>query len=180
MVKPAEHEQRYAYLKALLQKLPKGSKENEVDLSKIVELQFYRLQKLSENSIDLGHGEANALKGSTDVGTGQAESTDTVSHLIDELNEAFGTDFTVADQLFFDQVEQAAIENEEIVQAVNANSLDSFTEYLSGKLIDLFLTRLAGNEEVCNKVMSTEELRKKVAKRLAKHIYTRTKKKASK
>ena len=119
------------------------------------------MQKLSENSIDLGHGEANALKGSTDVGTGQAESTDTVSHLIDELNEAFGTDFTVADQLFFDQVEQAAIENEEIVQAVNANSLDSFTEYLSGKLIDLFLTRLAGNEEVCNKVMSTEELRKK-------------------
>ena len=77
--------------------------------------------------------------------------------------------------MFFDQVEQAAIENEEIVQAVNANSLDSFTEYLSGKLIDLFLTRLAGNEEVCNKVMSTEELRKKVAKRLAKHIYTRTK-----
>ena len=89
-----------------------------------------------------------------------------------------GTDFTVADQLFFDQVEQAAIENEEIVQAVNANSLDSFTEYLSGKLIDLFLVRLAGNEEVCNKVMSTDELRKKVAKRLAKHIYTRTKKKA--
>ncbi|WP_151752996.1 type I restriction endonuclease subunit R [Acinetobacter soli] len=176
----SEHEQRYAYLKALLQKLPKGSKENEVDLSKIVELQFYRLQKLSENSIDLGHGEANALKGSTDVGTGQADSTDNVSHLIDELNEAFGTDFTVADQLFFDQVEQAAIENEEIVQAVNANSLDSFTEYLSGKLIDLFLVRIAGNEEVCNKVMSTDELRKKVAKRLAKHIYTRTKKKASK
>lgn len=51
------------------------------------------------------------------MGTGQAESTDNVSHLIDELNEAFGTDFTVADQLFFDQVEQAAIENEEIVQA---------------------------------------------------------------
>ena len=114
------------------------------------------------------------------MGTGQAESTDNVSHLIDELNEAFGTDFTVADQLFFDQVEQAAIENEEIVQAVNANSLDSFTEYLSGKLIDLFLVRLAGNEEVCNKVMSTDELRKKVAKRLAKHIYTRTKKNASK
>jgi type I restriction enzyme R subunit len=102
------------------------------------------------------------LKGSTDVGTGQAESTDNVSHLIDELNEAFGTDFTVADQLFFDQVEQAAIENEEIVQAVNANSLDNFTEYLSGKLIDLFLVRLAGNEEVCNKVMSTDELRKKL------------------
>lgn len=174
----SEHEQRYAYLKVLLQKLPKGLKENEVDLSKIVELQFYRLQKISENSIDLGDGDANSLKGSTDIGTGKAESTDNVSHLIDELNEVFGTDFTVADQLFFDQVEQAAIENEEIVQAVNANSLDSFTAYLSSKLIDLFLTRISGNEEVCDKVMNTEELRQKVATRLAKHIYIRTKKKA--
>lgn len=175
----SEHEQRYAYLKALLQKLPKGSKENEVDLSKIVELQFYRLQKLSESSIDLGQGDSKALKGSTDVGTGQADSTDNVSQLIDELNEAFGTDFTVADQLFFDQVEEAAIENEEIVQAVNANTLDSFTEYLSGKLLDLFIERLSGNEDVCNKVMNADELRQKVAKRLAKHIYTRTKKKVS-
>ncbi|UYZ84869.1 DEAD/DEAH box helicase family protein [Entomomonas sp. E2T0] len=175
----SEHEQRYAYLKALLQKLPKGSKENTIDLSKIVELQFYRLQKISENSIDLGHGEAKNLKGSTDVGTGQAESTDNASHLIDELNETFGTDFTIADQLFFDQIEQAALENEQIVQAVKANSLDSFTEYLSEKLIELFLARIAGNEEVCNKVMSTEELRHKVATRLAKHIYTRTKKQTS-
>ena len=120
------------------------------------------------------------MKGSTDVGTGQAESTENVSQLINELNEAFGTDFTMADQLFFDQIEQDAIEDEEIVQAVNANSLDSFTEYLSGNLINLFITRLTGNEEVCNKVMNTEELRKKVAQRLAKHIYTRTKKKTSK
>lgn len=170
-----EHEKRYAYLKALLQKLPKGVRENEIDLSKIVELQFYRLQKISEGSIDLGHGEANALKGSTDVGTGKAESTDHISNLIDELNEAFGTDFTVADQLFFDQVSESALENDEIRQAVNANPLDSFTEYLSDKLLDLFLERHDGNEEICNKVMSKDELRKKVTERLAKQIYSKAK-----
>ncbi|MCF8999832.1 type I restriction endonuclease subunit R [Acinetobacter nectaris] len=175
----SDYEKRYAYLKFLLQKLPKGSKENNIDLSKVIELQFYRLQKLSENSIDLGDGEGKALKGSTDVGTGQADATDNASNLIDELNKVFGTDFTVADQLFFDQIEQSAIENEEIMQAVNANNLDSFTAYLSNKLIDLFLTRIAGNEDICNKVMSTDELRQKVAKRLAKHIYTRAKKTGS-
>lgn len=174
-----DHEQRYAYLKALLQKLPKGAKANDVDLSKIVELQFYRLQKLSEQRIDLGHGESGALKGSTDVGTGQAEPTANVSQLIDELNEAFGTDFTLADQLFFDQIEEDAVENEEIIQAVNANTLDSFTEFLSSRLLDLLFERLSDNEEVCNKVASADELREKVAKRLAKHIYTRAKKKAS-
>ena len=171
----SEHEKRYAYLKVLLQKLPKGTKEIEIDLSKIVVLQFYRLQKLSEQGIDLGNGEANALKGSTDVGTGRADSTENLSHLVSELNEAFGTDFTVADQLFFDQIEEAALSDESIKEAVKANSLESFTEFLSTKLLDLFLERLSGNEEVCNKVMSNLELKKRVVKRLAKQIYERVK-----
>lgn len=67
-------------------------------------------------------------------------------------------------------------ENEEIIKVFNVKSLESFAVYLSGMLIDLFLTRLAGNEEVCNKVRGTEELRKKVAKLLAKYIYFRAKK----
>lgn len=171
----SEHEKRYAYLKVLLQKLPKGTKEIEIDLSKIVVLQFYRLQKLSEQGIDLGNGEANALKGSTDVGTGRADSTENLSHLVSELNEAFGTDFTVADQLFFDQIEEAALSDESIKEAVKSNSLESFTEFLSTKLLDLFLERLSGNEEVCNKVMSNLELKKRVVKRLAKQIYERVK-----
>lgn len=171
----SEHEKRYAYLKVLLQKLPKGTKEIEIDLSKIVVLQFYRLQKLSEQGIDLGNGEVNALKGSTDVGTGRADSTENLSHLVSELNEAFGTDFTVADQLFFDQIEEAALSDESIKDAVKANSLESFTEFLSTKLLDLFLERLSGNEEVCNKVMSNLELKKRVVKRLAKQIYERAK-----
>lgn len=171
----SEHEKRYAYLKVLLQKLPKGTKEIEIDLSKIVVLQFYRLQKLSEQGIDLGNGEANALKGSTDVGTGRADSTENLSHLVSELNEAFGTDFTVADQLFFDQIEEAALSDESVKEAVKANSLESFTEFLSTKLLGLFLERLSGNEEVCNKVMSNLELKKRVVKRLAKQIYERVK-----
>lgn len=67
-------------------------------------------------------------------------------------------------------------ENEESIKVFNVKSLESFAIYLSGKLIDLFLTRLARNEEVCNKVRCKEGLRKKVAKRLAKHIYFRAKK----
>lgn len=171
----SEHEKRYAYLKVLVQKLPKGTKETEIDLSKIVVLQFYRLQKLSEQGINLGNGEASSLKGSTDVGTGKADSTDNISHLVNELNETFGTDFTVADQLFFDQIEEAALSDESIINAVKANSLASFTDFLSTKLLDLFLERLSGNEEVCNKVMSNSELKTRVVKRLAKQIYERTK-----
>jgi type I restriction enzyme, R subunit len=38
-----------------------------------------------------------------------------------QLNERFGTDFTPADQLFFNQLESAATENEKIRLAAEAN-----------------------------------------------------------
>ena len=49
-----------------------------------------------------------------------------LSQLIDKLNDRFGTDFKPADQLFFDQVTEAAIENETLKTAAEVNTLDNF------------------------------------------------------
>ena len=105
------------------------------------------------------------------MGTGQPKTTDHVSKMVKELNDAYGTDFTPADQLFFDQIIEQAMNDESIVQAIESNSLDSFTDFLSTKLLKLFLTRMTGNEEVCNTVMSNNEIKSKVARRLAKQLY---------
>ena len=171
-----EHEKRFVYLKALLAKLPKGSLDPNVDLSKDVVLKYYRLQKMSEGQINLNEGEAEYLKGAVDVGTGKPKSTDHLSVMIEELNEAFGTDFTVADQLFFDQVIEDALNDEDIVQAAKVNTFENFTDYLSSKLLDLFMTRLMGNEETSNTVLSDDNIKRKVAKRLAKSIVKSIKK----
>lgn len=165
------HEKRFVYLKALLAKLPKGSKDAKVDLSKDVVLHFHRLQKMSEGAIDLDKGESKELKGSTDVGTGKPKATENVSEMITEINEAFGTDFTVADQLFFEQIIEEALQDEQIVQAVKANSLDNFTDFLSSKLLDLFLKRMTGNEEITNTVLNNDALKDKITARLAKSIF---------
>ena len=165
------HEQRYAYLRMLLRSLPKGSKDTRIDISKDVTLQFYRLEKVGEGGIKLNDNDAKDLKGSTDVGTGQTKATDHVSKMITELNDAFGTDFTPADQMFFDQIVEEALSDEAIVQSMNANNLDSFTDYLSGRLIDLFLTRIDSHGEICNTVMMNEEIKSKVAKRLARQLF---------
>ena len=165
------HERRYAYLRMLLRALPKGSQGTRVDISKDVTLQFYRLEKVGEGSIQLSDGDAKDLKGSTDVGTGQAKSTDHISKMVMELNQAYATDFTAADQLFFDQIILEALNDESIVQAMKANTLDSFTEFLATKLIGLFLKRIDDHEDICNTVMSNEEIKSKVARRLAKQLY---------
>ena len=52
-----------------------------------------------------------ALYGQTDVGTGQADEDVRLSTLVGKLNERFGTEFTPADQLFFDQVRETAVAN---------------------------------------------------------------------
>lgn len=165
------HEKRYVYIKALLAKLPKGTQESDIDLSKVVALQYYRLTQIGEGSISLSEGEAEKLKGSTDVGTGRPDATDYLSKLLEELNEAFGTEFTLDDQLFFDSVEKKAMLNENIVTAVKNNTLESFTDYFDKQMIDLFFELIDNYQDSCTKVLNNSEVKEKVAKRLAKQIY---------
>ena len=71
-----------------------------------------------------------------------------LSSLVDRLNERFGTNFTEADQLFFDQIRASAENNENIAEAARANNLSDFTSYLDRMLDELFIARMEGNEEI--------------------------------
>ena len=57
-----------------------------------------------------------------------------LSTLVDKLNERFGTEFTPADQLFFDQGKETAVANEQLRQAVMANSLENFEPVFNKQL----------------------------------------------
>jgi len=97
-------EKLYTYGRFLLARLPKHSESEQYDVDDEVALKFYRLQKISEGSIELNEGEASFLKGPSDVGTRKAADDEVpLSILIGKLNERFGTDFALADQLFFDR-----------------------------------------------------------------------------
>ena len=109
-----------------------------------MELQYYRLQKISEGQIDLNTGDGKPLKGPSDVGTGQEDRDIKLSELIDILNERFGTDFTQADQLFFDQIQEEAIESESLKKAAAANSKDDF-RYVFDPPAQNFVGQCIGN-----------------------------------
>ncbi|WP_433968288.1 hypothetical protein [Tunturiibacter gelidiferens] len=99
----SDFEKLYTYARFLLTKLPQTSDIRRIEIDDEVELKFYRLQKISEGAIDLKAGEAEALKGPTDVGTGQPDEDVQLSTLVGKLNERFGTEFTPADQLFLNR-----------------------------------------------------------------------------
>ncbi|MGK7936159.1 MAG: hypothetical protein AB4206_10240, partial [Xenococcaceae cyanobacterium] len=166
-------EKLYAYGRALLKKLPRSANAPKVNLAGDIELKYYRLEKISEGKIDLKVGEAEPLPGAIAVGTRQPDREVQLSLLIDTLNQRFGTDFTPADQLFFDQIAEQAIVTETIKQAAVVNTKENFAPVLNKHLDDLFVQRMEGNEKIFMEVMNNEELRELVFKELLSRIYSK-------
>jgi len=170
-------EQLYAFLRNLSPKLPQPGDGTKFTLDDDVALKFFRLQQVGEGTIDLSYGEADPLKGPTDVGTARVKDKDVpLSTLVDKLNDRFGTDFTKADQLFFDQVSEAAVDNEKIVEAAKANGLANFATFFGKVLDDLFIQRMEGNDEIFARVMSDKAFRSAAQDHLAREVFERIRK----
>ncbi|EGV31243.1 Restriction endonuclease, type I, EcoRI, R subunit/Type III [Thiorhodococcus drewsii AZ1] len=167
-------ERLYAFVRNLLAKLPPPGDGQGFVLDDEVALRFFRLQQMTEGSIDLSQGEPYPLKGPTDVGTGGVrDEAVALSSLIERLNERFGTDFTEADQLFFDQIRVSAEIDEDIVEAARANNFSNFAAYLDRMLDELFIARMEGNEEIFSRVMTDAEFRSAAHEHLAHEIFRR-------
>ena len=165
-------EKLYTYLRFLLTKLPRRASGAGYDVEDDVQLEYYRLQKISEGSIDLSPGSADALKGPNHTGKGNKDEEEVfLSELIDVLNEYFGTDFTRADQLFFDQIQAEAEMSEPLQQAAHANSVDDFKQVFLKVFEGLVLDRMDGNEEISIRLLNDPELREVATDDLVHKIY---------
>jgi len=122
-----EFEKFYAYSKLLLTKLPKRDLSESMKLVDEVAMEYYRLQKIKEGSIDLITGEEGELDGLSEAGIKRAkEEKAALSEIIDVLNERFGTEFEEADRLFFEQIEAELMENSTLQTQAKVNKLDTF------------------------------------------------------
>ncbi|EHR41056.1 type I restriction endonuclease subunit R [Alishewanella jeotgali] len=168
----SELEKLYAFVRSLITKLPPPGNGLAFVLDDEVALRYFRLQQLTDGSIDLSKGEAYPLKGPTDVGTSRVkEEPVTLSSLVNKLNERFGTDFTEADQLFFDQITASAQLNDKIVEAAKANNLPNFAAYLERMLDELFIDRMENNDEIFSRVMTDKQFRAAAHEHLAEEIF---------
>lgn len=170
----SELEKLYAFTRNLLLKLPSPGDGQKFSLDDEVALRYFRLQQMSDGSIDLSSGKADPLKGPTDVGTAGAKDEEVVlSSLVERLNERFGTDFTEADQLFFDQIRASAEEDEDIAEAARANNFANFSAYFDKILDELFIARMEGNEKIFSRVMADKDFRSAAHEHLAQELFQR-------
>lgn len=165
-------EKLYTFIRFLLRALPKRDVGPEYDFGDDVALKYYRLQKISEGSIDLKVGEERPLYGPSEVGTGAAEEPKIeLSRLIDLLNERFGTTFKPGDQLFFDAIKEDAVSDSNLRQAAVVNDLENFGYAFKDALDDLFIERMEQNEEITAKFLNESKFREAVTKHLVKQVY---------
>ena len=137
-------------------------------------LEYYRLQKISEGRSRLRDGEARRARRPD----GGRQRPDTVaagplSQLIDVVNERFGTDFNQADQLFFDQIVEAAMADDGLRQAAAVNPGDKFELVFKSLLDQLFVERMDQNEEIFVRFMNDPPFQQIVTTWMASEAYRR-------
>ena len=137
-------------------------------------LKYYRLEKISEGEIGLRAGENGTVAGPVAVGTGAANDERVeLSRLVDLINDRFGTQFTLADELFFEQVREEAAADETLQVAAHANSLENFRHVFDGALQGIFVDRMEQNYELFAKLMGDQSLKDLVTQRLRQDVYER-------
>ena len=167
-------ERLYVFLRHLAPKLPRRQSGPAYQFDDEVRLEYYRLQKISEGSISLQDGEARPLDGPTEVGSGLVRSQPMpLSQLIDIVNERFGTDFNQADQLFFDQIVEAAVADEELRQTAAVNPESKFELVFKNLIERLFVERMDQNEEIFIRYMNDESFRQVVSTWMGSEAYRR-------
>lgn len=170
-------ERLYTFLRHLSPKLPKRQGGPAYQFDEEIQLEYYRLQKISEGSISLAEKKGRPLDGPKEVGSGLVhEQPVTLSRLIDIINERFGTDFTEADQLFFDQIIESALRQETLHQAAKVNSEDKFALVLNHFLEALFIERMDQNVEIFARYMNDPAFKKMIDDWMSNRIYQRIEK----
>ncbi len=164
----------YTFLRFLSPKLPKRAAGQRYSFDDEIRLEYYRLQKISEGSISLREGKAEPLDGPREVGSGARHDEDVpLSRLIDVINERFGTDFTDADQLFFDQIIEAAIEDGSLREAAAVNPEEKFALLFSGMLETLLIERMEQNEDIFARFMNERDFQNLVSEWISRKVYAR-------
>jgi type I restriction enzyme R subunit len=165
-------ERLYVFLRHLSAKLPRRKSGPVYLFDDEVRLEYYRLQKISEGSISLSDGPKLKLDGPTEVGSAViVREPVPLSRLIDVVNERFGTDFNQADQLFFDQIVEAAVIDTNLKQAATVNPGDKFELLFKNLLETLFVERMDQNEEIFSRFMNDKSFQNVVTTWLASEAY---------
>jgi len=172
--KESDFEKFYAYAKLLQTKLPKKGLSESLQLDDELTLDYYRLQKVTEGTIELEKGETGEINGLTEAGIKrEKEEKAALSEIIEILNERFGTDFEEADKLFFDQIEAELVRDETLKTQAQANKIDTFKYAFEDQFLSKLIERMDQNQSIFEKIVEDKAFGSLVREWMLKRVYAR-------
>lgn len=169
-----ELEKWYTYARLLIKKLPGADVDQQFKLKgDEVALEYYRLQKTSEQSINLT-AEDGIMEGGYAAGIGKEPDEKTqLSEIIKAVNTRFGTEFTNADKLFLDQVIEDCMQDKELASQARSNTLENFSYGYNDKALNIWIDRMGQNEDFFRQVMDNPKFGQLVNDYVMRQVYQR-------
>ncbi|MEQ8192256.1 MAG: type I restriction endonuclease [Candidatus Eremiobacterota bacterium] len=172
-----ELEKFYTYSRYLLNKLPKRDAAEDFKLNDEVALEYYRLQKMSEGDMTIDGTDGTGLNSMSEAGLRRdKEEKAPLSEIIELLNDKFGTDFTDADRLYFQQIEEALVEDEKLAQQARSNDIDNFKYGFEDVFMEKLIDRMEQNEDIMKKILDNKEFGDLVKDIIMRSVYKRLQK----
>lgn len=169
-----ELEKLFTYTRFLYKKLPRTNQQDKFKLGDEVSLEYYRLQKIAEQSIVMESKEVYELEGGGSAGIRLSkEDQAALSEIIEVLNKRFGTDFSTGDKLFFDQIEEELAADTKLQEQAKSNPIENFKFGFEDMFMDKLIGRMEQNQDIFSKMMDDKEFGTLVKSYMLKKVYDR-------
>lgn len=165
----------FNYVKFLRKVLPRENEEN-IRIDDKLLLEKIKYEKSFEGSISLDK-DSRGLSGITGIITVNVEEKDSLSKIIDEINQRFGTNFKEDDKVVVEQIAEIMSKDGEVIDFVNENNLDTFKLVNKDKIEDIILQRQEQNNLLFKKIFEDNEFKNDIIEGILNEIYKRVKNK---
>jgi type I restriction enzyme R subunit len=167
-----ELEKLYSFSRYLLTKLPKSDYVRRLKLDHEIAMEYYRVQKIEDNDLVLEIQGEHSLQPITEAGIEHdKDTTERLSNIISILNDRFGTEFTEADRLFFEQIKADIASEPDIRKRAANNTLENFRFAVDDIFIPKIIERMETNQEISDRIIGNDEISAYLAKTITQEIY---------
>lgn len=169
-------EKLYVFLRFYRRKLPISTETPPLEVLESVDLESIKIPQMSHSNIFLENegGELDPLQG-RDRGKNEDEQ-ETLSKIIKEVNERFGTDFSDEDRVILNNLTERLVQHKSLSGAIQSNnSKDAikvkFNEVFQKELLSMFRS----NFDLYQKLDSNEDLKDYVNQKMFEFIIKKLK-----
>ncbi|MEG2922799.1 MAG: type I restriction endonuclease [Bacilli bacterium] len=166
---------KYIFCKYLNTVLPKNSDRFET-LDDKIDLQYYKLEKKFEGSIELTKEEGQLDPATGLIGKASEEEDEPLSLIVDRINNKYHTTFTNIDKVM-EQLIKDFMDDNTMVEYAKNNSADAFQKVYTDEFPKKAIRRYEQNGEMFEKMFKEEGYMDDFMKSMFKYVYENLKNK---